>query len=571
MKQTIQVAEAGYRFKLADALTKAFADREPADASLFAEWQALRGETISFQIAYTCGLVRSRFEGRFARFCFAKVRVESPIAGYLRMRDVKNIPCQYPAHPEADDNYLTKTPGLYPDRLSDLWEDSVMMLPGQWKSLWIDADIPADAIPGTYPVRVIFEDKDKGTPIASVETEVEILSPVLPAQTFPRTEWFYADCLADYYGVGVFSEEHWRILEAYIQTAVKRGITMILTPQFTPPLDTAVGRERTVVQLVGVSKTGEDYSFDFSKLERWISMCKRCGVQYFELSHLFSQWGAVAAPQVVGTVDGEEQTLFGWHTPASTGEYPRFLSQYLPQLTQKLEELGVADRCYFHISDEPNLKQLESYRAAYEVVASYLRDFKLMDALSDYEFYKHGLVQHPVCATNHIEPFLDHQVPGLWSYYCTAQGVDVSNRFIAMPAARTRVYGAQLFYHQIAGALHWGYNFYNGVDSLFRIDPLCDTDSGGAYPSGDPFLVYPKADGTPEESIRLMLLDQAMSDLRAFEYLASLIGRDKVCAMIDEVMGKPFTFREYPRAPKDRDALFALRLRVNDAIVKAKA
>ena len=48
---------------------------------------------------------------------------------------------------------------------------------------------------------------------------------------------------------------------------------MILTPIFTPPLDTAVGGERRTVQLVGITKTGSEYSFDFTLLERWINLC----------------------------------------------------------------------------------------------------------------------------------------------------------------------------------------------------------------------------------------------------------------------------------------------------------
>ena len=107
---------------------------------------------------------------------------------------------------------------------------------------------------------------------------------------------------------------------------------MILTPQFTPPLDTAVGKERTTVQLVKVEKTADSYAFDFTDLERWIVMCKKNGIRYFEMSHLFSQWGAVAAPKIVGMVDGAEQVLFGWDTPAAGGEYEKFLRIYLPQL-----------------------------------------------------------------------------------------------------------------------------------------------------------------------------------------------------------------------------------------------
>lgn len=110
-------------------------------------------------------------------------------------------------------------------------------------------------------------------------------------------------------------------MEQFVLEATKRHCNMILTPIFTPPLDTAVGGERPTVQLVDVWEEEKgQYRFEFERLERWVSLCKRCGIEYFEMSHLFSQWGAVAAPKVVGYRDGELQKLFGWDTDASGEE-----------------------------------------------------------------------------------------------------------------------------------------------------------------------------------------------------------------------------------------------------------
>lgn len=47
----------------------------------------------------------------------------------------------------------------------------------------------------------------------------------------------------------------------------------LYTPLFTPPLDTAVGKERKTVQLVEVSLDKEgNYTFDFARLQRFIKM-----------------------------------------------------------------------------------------------------------------------------------------------------------------------------------------------------------------------------------------------------------------------------------------------------------
>lgn len=198
---------------------------------------------------------------------------------------------------------------------------------------------------------------------------------------------------------------------------------------------------------------------------------------------------------------------------------------------------------YFHISDEPSQEQFDSYKAAKEVVEKDLEGYQMMDALSDYEFYEKGLVSQPVCAVNHIQPFLEKRPEKLWGYYCTGQYVDVTNRFIVQPGYRTRILGTQMYKYQLDGFLHWGYNFYNAEHSIFPIDPYRCTDAAGAFPSGDPFLVYPGADGEPEESLRIMLMDEAMSDLCAMNYLEELAGRDVVMSCIEPEVERKWSLR----------------------------
>ena len=362
----------------------------------------------------------------------------------------------------------------------------------------------------------------------------------------------------------VFSEEHWRILENFVRLAVRRGCTMLLTPLFTPPLDTAKGGERTTVQLVDVRVENGAYAFGFERLERWVEMCERCGVEYYELSHLFSQWGAVAAPKIVATVDGEEKKLFGWHTDARGAEYAAFLKAFLTALMKELHRLQIADRAYFHISDEPVLEQLEDYRHAKSLVTPYIEGRPIVDALSDFAFYQTGAVEKPIVSINHMAPFLEAEVPGLWTYYCIGQYKDVTNSFIAMPAARTRILGAQLYRYQIEGFLQWGYNFYNTWLSIHPLNPFETTDAGGIFPAGDPFQVYPGEDGEPEDSLRFMMMHLAMQDLRALQALEALRGREHVLALLDECAEGPLTLTEYPRVAEFFDRL---REKVNAELV----
>lgn len=107
---------------------------------------------------------------------------------------------------------------------------------------------------------------------------MEVVGAALPPQTLVHTEWFHADCLATWYGVEPLSEEHWTILGKYMKNAAAYGINLLLTPVFTPPLDTAVGGERPTVQLVDVTVRGREVRFGFDKLDRYMEMAEASGI-----------------------------------------------------------------------------------------------------------------------------------------------------------------------------------------------------------------------------------------------------------------------------------------------------
>ena len=546
------------QLRIISSLEKVFAD-EPLKAPERTAFSGFENECISFQLAI-CG------DAQTHRYPLS-LKAESAL-DCLRIRSVRSVPVRLATLADADDYYLRKTPGLYPDLLRDTApEDPAGDLygyDGQWQCFWIDVEPAGRVQPGTYPIMLTVYHKVTGEALGSAEAQVTILPGKLPGQTLKRTSWFHSDCLAQYYGVPVFSEEYWRIVENFVALAGRRGYNMLLTPLFTPPLDTKVGGERLTVQLVDVTLTENGYVFGFEKLHRWVEMARRCGIQYFEMSHLFTQWGAKHAPKIMATVQGEPKRIFGWETIATSDEYAQFLRAFLPQLMQEIKALGIKENTYFHISDEPKTETLDDYQAARALVAPYVEDCTIMDALSEYAFYASGAVTCPIPATNHIAPFLEHEVPDLWTYYCVGQYKDVSNTFIAMPSARTRMIGVQLYRYNLAGFLQWGYNFYNSMWSTHAVNPYFTTDSDGCFPAGDAFDVYPGADGQPEESLRVMVWLQALQDLRALRWLESLIGREKTLEILLNCAEGPLTWAEYPH---DEAFFDRLRERVNAEIL----
>lgn len=552
-----------YNFKLLDSLQKVFPDQEPENLTEESKhFYTFYEDVISFQLAYTI-----EYDGVDIKSQEVDIVMESVISGKIKIRNVELIPSRLPVYYEQlDNNYLYTKPCLCPDLLVPVKSMKLKPVPYQWRALWFTIDINSKIDGGEYPVTVrIVKD---GCSLWEDTIYLHVFAEKLAVQNLIHTEWFHADCLANYYNVPVFSEEHWRIIENFVDTAVRHGVNMLLTPIFTPPLDTQKGGERATVQLVKITKEAADYyRFDFSLLSKWISMCKRKGIKYIEICHLFTQWGAEYAPKIMVWEKNVEKKIFGWDTPAEGIEYQKFLHQFIPELKRFLKEEGVFQYTYFHISDEPDDKVKKSYEAARNSVKDLLADCKVIDALSSFDLYNEGVVEQPIVCNDHIQPFIDGKVDNLWTYYCCVQGYKVSNRFMAIPPVRNRILGIQLYLYKIQGFLHWGYNFYNAQYSQYPINPYLVTDADGAFPSGDPFVVYPAEDGTAYDSIRFEVFAEGLYDLRLLYKLEELTDRDYVVSLIQEGVKEKITFQEYP---KDADYIRKLRKKIYEKIESLK-
>lgn len=524
---------------LLSPLTKVFSDEAPENEN-YNSFSMLKNERTGFNLA-----VLSEDEKEIS------IELKGDIAKYTTAFAVQNVPVKYAVGSGADEYYLRKTPGLYPDVLMP-FDKTYSLKAGEWQSFYFEVN-PCSEISGKQILKITVDSEE-------IEVCVNIADALLPKQSLKYTNWYHSDCLCDYYGIKAMGDEYWRINRNFIRTAVEHGQNIILTPLFTPPLDTKIGGERTTVQLVGVKLYGGRYLFDFRNLKKWIDMCLDCGIEYFEMSHMFTQWGAKHAPKIVATDShGREKKIFGWFTRTSSHEYDDFLRQFGKALKKFIFDLDLQNRVYFHISDEPSERHLKTYMKRASLIREIFGEFPVMDALSDYEFFKKGTVTVPVPCENSLEEFLGN-VKETWTYYCCGPSNEYyPNRFIAMPLERVRIIGILLYKYDVKGFLQWGYNFYNSQYSLRHINPFENTDADGHFPAGDSFVVYPAKDGTAIPSIRLKAFFGGIQDYTALQALENKIGREKVLELIGDI-----TFTTYPHSPK---YILELREKVNSMLV----
>ena len=530
--------------KIISSLEKIY-DSDPMPKSSIGYFSLLKNEKKSFQIA-----IESTDETE------AVLKIESELDG-LKAYSVEHIKSDLPMHKENVDNYYSfSESGYYPDLLLPVGE-SVKLRKGI-TVFWVEADGKCGKA-GTYKIDVSVGDKTESITAEIIDAELDF-------KDFVYTSWFHTDCLMSYYDFEVFSDEYWRVTENFLRTAREYGMNCVLTPLFTPPLDTEVGKERPTVQLVDVTVKNGKYTFGFEKLTKWIEMAERCGVRVFEFSHFYTQWGARNAPKIMATVDGEYKRIFGWETPANSKEYRAFLKAFSVELRKYIEGKNLKDRVFFHVSDEPSLTVLPNYRKASKYIHKLFPGYEVKDALSDYWFYRLGIVSGPIPANDHIDKFLG-KVDNLWTYYCSGQNNHfVSNRFFCNCSLRTRVLGYQLYKFNIKGFLQWGYNFYYSKLSRALVNPFEVSDAGGDFPSGDSYVVYPAEDGTAYHSIRLKVFYDALQDMAALNTLEKLTDKNTCLSIIEEKGKHKLTFREYPH---DENWLLDTREEIN-ALIKEK-
>ena len=560
-----------FKTRIVSSQQKAFLDDSIDSFPRLEKISVLRGERLSFQLLYV-----DEGEEYLPSRPYCGLTVKGALSEYVTVRDVRNVPVDRPLHPDrADESYLRRTPGLYPDLLTPLrYDGKVIVARDKLRSLWFEVEIPDDAegesdleISITLLGSASGETADCegiGAPISVDCLTVDVIPAVLPEQDLIFTQWFYADCLASYYNVPVWSDRHFEIIENFVKAAVKRGRNMLYTPLLTPALNVSYPYRRVPTQLVDVTVTKGVYSFSFANLDRWIDLCDRQGIKYFEISHFYHQDQALHSAKVYATVDGEEREIFGWDTLSTDPEYVRFLREMISAFLAHMKERGDDKRCYFHISDEPSAKNLERYLTVKNNIADLLSGYVIMDALSDFEFYGQGAVDCPIPVTVKADPFVAAGVEGLWTYYAGFTTKDgASNCMVAMPSWRGRSLGMQLYKYRIAGFLHWGFNYYNNRASGDAINPYLDLGGEDWVPAGDTFTVYPDSDGTALESLRMITMEEALQDLRAMKLAERYTSHARVVAVMEEALGAEITFR---RCALSEAEMLRVRAAVNELI-----
>jgi len=414
----------------------------------------------------------------------------------------------------ADLEGVGHVPGLVPDPLYP--EQDALVGPYETRAFWVTVRAPSEANVGLHQVLLRFSvDGADDPPPLTMWLDVAPIT-LEPRQGLPVTHWFYADALCDWYGVDPWEEKFWRIVAPYMRDVAQHGVNCQYVPLFTPPTDGV--KRPTQLLRVRVPEAGR-YAFDWTDVDRWVDLALASGAQWFEWTHLFSQWGVQNALRIYRDNADESSLLWPPDTAATSDTYRSFLRQFLPAFHRYLGAKGLLDRSLFHLSDEPHG---EEHKRAYAAARAMLRDLapwiRVADALSEITFAREGLTDIPIPSIRTAKQFQDEGFEHSWAYFCCGPRGPYVNRLMDTPLIKIRMIGWLLYRLGAKGFLHWGYNYWYRSQTRQLINPYQEVAAANwpDWSAGDPFVVYPGKDG-PMDSLRWEVFALGLQDYALLE------------------------------------------------------
>jgi len=517
---------------LETSLNRIFPDAAPGSTDL--SLLAPRNARASFQVAVRTGdLVKT------ATSC--SVTGADDVSPRVRFVGLVPVPHHAPGTPLSELDGIGDIPGLVPDPLMP-WT-KVEIGPRQSRSYWVSLQIPADAKPGPREITVRLtlrgDEKDAKEAVVELPVKLDIAELVVqPRKNFSVTHWWWGTTTWDYYKTGMLDDERWwEITRNQMQDLWDHGNDVAYVPSLFMRREIV---KRPCQLLVVNEPSPGKFEFDWRHVKRFTDMCREIGYEKFEWPHVWIYWG-VKHPMRIYTqkIKGEYDLLWPTDISGFSDTYLNYLRQFFPEFKAFLDREKLLDGSFFHLSDEPGGEHIADYRKARQILRDLAPWLKTMDALSDIEYGKQGVTDIPIPLVASAQAYIDAKIPH-WVYYCTSPRGKWLNRFCDTPLAKIRMSG-WLFYRLGAnGFLHWGYNFWNKEESEELLDPFSDATTGGAYPAGDPFVVYPGKDGKMIDSVRWEVFAESLQDFAILQ--SAGIGRDD--AMLAEIKG----YGDFPKS-----------------------
>ena len=481
------------RFWAVDALTKLLPDSNPPRAATTVSLEAARGETVSGQAA-----LRAAQAARSLRAQASELRNGQHVipAASIRLQWVRSISVQRNSPGVPRDELVARAPCSLPD---PFWDRAEIDVPASiTQPLWIEVDVPRDAIPGDYAGTVAVRWAGE---TVTLPLQLKVWDFEMPAERHQQvTNWFA------FPGAGFSpawdSPAFWDLAARYAKIMVAHR-------------QTCFRAELNWIKTTYSPRSG--YRCDFRFLDHWAETFFAAGMERMELFQAGRTQVSVdnpAARVLPANLPVQVQAAGVKLTPEEK------LRGILEQLETHVVSKGWNRRVMLHISDEPFLHSVPTYRKLGEIVHRAAPSVRVIEAVEATGFG--DAIDVLVPKLNHLDLWLPYfqksQAQGkeLWFYTCCHPLGRYPNRFLDQPLVKTRVLHWICYLYGLKGYLHWGLNYF-----AEGVDPYSEEGISQNLPLGDRAIMYPGRDG-PVGSLRWSAMRDGLQD---YEYLWVLESR----------------------------------------------
>lgn len=389
--------------------------------------------------------------------------------------------------------------------------------------VYVNVSVPRGIGSGVYRGRV--ELAVDGQEVAANDVEIQVADVDLPDVhnwNFFLNVWMNPGAVARWYGVEMWSDEHFDLLRPYVMDLAAHGQKTAVVPICYQPWGTQT--RDPYPNAVRWSRRGESYEFDFSAFDRYVRLHEECGIDRAIHCYSVVQGPGGTDSSVIAYTDvetGEERLL---QTVVGDEEYTRAWGAFFEAFREHLNERGWPEKVYIAFDEKP----AEVMSRIFERLDVHAPDFKTslagniegrlqrkLDDLSlqiPFDERGVGVKARIKRSANGVADLLD---PGnvcavtkacpekeLTTYYvCCAPGYP--NTFVHSPLVESRMLPYLSLQGGYDGFLRWSYNDWS--DNPF------EHPEWAPWPTGDTFFVYP-GEGGPVSSLRWEQLREGIQD-----------------------------------------------------------
>lgn len=360
------------------------------------------------------------------------------------------------------------------------------------RPVWVQVDVPRTAQPGLYSGTLTVQ--ARGEQPLTLPYTVSVSSRELPAPAqwqFHLDLWQNPYAVARFYGVRLWSDDHFRLMRPTMELLASAGQKVITASVMTHPWggQTEDAFESMVLRTLTIDGA---WQYDYTVFDRWVEFMMSCGVDAQINCYTMIPWVLR-----FNYFDQATATQRWIEAEPGTEAYNAFWLPFLKDFARHLREKGWFEKTAIAIDE----RSLPHMREAFRLVKEADKDFMISAQVKYYPEVEPLI--HDLCLAfadslpETVKARRDRQGQRTTFYTCCAEAYPNTFTF-SEPAEAT-----WLPWHAAAtglnGYLRWAYNSWT-------LDPLRDTRFR-TWAAGDCFLVYPGA-----SSIRMEKLIEGIQD-----------------------------------------------------------